>query len=133
MNKVVLMGRITAPLDLRKTQAGKSVLRFNIAVNRYSKDKEQRADFINCVAFEQTAEFITRYFDKGRMIAVEGNLKTGSFDDKNGVKHYTTEVNIEKAHFTGESKQSESQPLADTINLGIFEEYEELSDGENPF
>lgn len=132
MNKVLLMGRITAAPELRKTQAGTSVLRFTIAVDRYAKD-ERQTDFINCVAFSNTADFITRYFDKGRMIAIEGNIKTGSYEDKNGEKRYTTDIFVEKAYFTGEKKETSSGgvlPLDDMIDGG----FDEISDiGDAPF
>ena len=97
LNRVILMGRITQDLDLRTTPTGTSVLTFNIAVDRgYVKQGEERqADFITCVAWRQQAEFINRYFAKGRMIAIEGNLRSRTYDDKNGTKHYVTEVFVD--------------------------------------
>lgn len=107
INSVVLMGRITAPLELRSTQSGTSVLQFTVAVDRdYVKQGEERqADFINCVAWKQTAEFISRYFGKGRMIALTGRLQSRTYDDKNGSRHYITELIVQQASFTGEPKQ----------------------------
>lgn len=104
LNKVILMGRITQELDLRTTPTGRSVLRFSVAVDRrFNKQGEERqTDFITCVAWGQQAEFISRYFSKGRMIAIEGNLRTSTYDDKNGVKHYVTEVFVDSVSFTGE-------------------------------
>lgn len=104
LNKVILMGRITQDLDLRTTSTGASVLTFNVAVDRgYVKQGEERqADFITCVAWRQQAEFINRYFSKGRMIAIEGSLRTRTYDDKNGTKHYVTEVYVDNVSFTGE-------------------------------
>ena len=107
LNRVILMGRITQDLELKQTPSGVSVLSFNVAVERsYAKQGEERqADFINCVAWRQQAEFISRYFGKGRMIALEGNLRTRTYDDKNGTKHYVTEVYVDSVSFTGEPKQ----------------------------
>lgn len=103
LNTVILMGRITQDLELKQTQNGTSVLSFNVAVDRgYVKQGEERqTDFITCVAWRQTAEFISKYFSKGRMIALEGNLRTRTYDDKNGSKHYVTEVYVSSASFTG--------------------------------
>ena len=110
LNRVILMGRITQDLDLRQTPNGTPVLTFNVAVDRgYAKQGEDRqTDFITCVAWQKTAEFISRYFGKGRMIAIEGNLRTRTYDDKNGSKHYVTEVYVDNASFTGEPKQGGS-------------------------
>lgn len=107
MNKVILMGRLTRDVELRQTPNGVSVASFSIAVNRrFAKEGQQQADFINCVAWRTTAEFISRYFGKGRMIAVVGSLQTRSWDDQQGVKHYTTEVVVDEAHFTGSRAES---------------------------
>ena len=106
LNKVILMGRITHHLELKQTPNGISVLTFSLVVERqYSKKGEERqTDFISCVAWRNTAEFINRYFGKGRMIAIVGNLRTRTYDDKNGTKHYITEVFVDEASFTGEPK-----------------------------
>ena len=103
MNICILMGRLTNEPELRSTQSGLSVCQFTVAVDRYSKDGESKADFIPCVAWRQTAEFISRYFGKGRMIAVQGSLQVRSYD-KNGEKRYVTELIVDRAHFTGEKK-----------------------------
>lgn len=107
LNRVILMGRITHELELKQIPNGTSVLSFSVAVDRnYSKQGEERqTDFINCVAWRQQAEFISKYFGKGRMIALEGNLRTRSYDDKNGVKHNVVEVYVDNVSFTGEAKQ----------------------------
>lgn len=104
LNKVILMGRITQDLEVKQTPSGVSVLSFSVAVQRnYARQGEERqTDFINCVAWRQQAEFIGRYFGKGRMIAIEGNLRTRTYDDRNGVKHYVTEVFVDNVSFTGE-------------------------------
>ncbi|SDB29775.1 single-strand DNA-binding protein [Ruminococcaceae bacterium FB2012] len=107
LNKVILMGRITRDLELKQTPQGVPVLSFSIAVDRnfVKQGEERQADFINCVAWRQQAEFISRYFGKGRMIAVEGNLRTRTYDDQNGNKRYATEVYVDSVYFTGEKAQ----------------------------
>lgn len=107
LNSVAIMGRITAPLELRSTTSGTSVLQFTVAVDRdfVKQGEERQADFISCVAWKQTAEFISRYFGKGRMIALTGRLQSRTYDDKNGSRHYITELIVQQASFTGEPKQ----------------------------
>jgi single-strand DNA-binding protein len=107
LNKVILMGRITRDLELKQTPQGTPVLTFTIAVDRsfVRQGEERQADFITCVAWRNQAEFINRYFGKGRMIAIVGNIRTRTYDDKNGVKHYVTEVYVDEVSFTGEPKQ----------------------------
>lgn len=111
MNKVILMGRLTADPELRQTQSGVASCRFTVAVNRNFVDKqsgERQADFITCIAWRQTAEFVTRYFNKGSMICVEGSLRTGSYQDRNhsDVTHYTTDVYVDNVEFTGSKRES---------------------------
>ena len=109
MNKVILMGRLTKDVEMRQTPNGVSVARFTLAVNRrFAKEGQQQADFINCVAWRQTGEFIARYFQKGSMIAVVGSIQSRSWDGQDGKKQYATEVNVEEAYFTG-SKAEGSQ------------------------
>lgn len=109
LNKVIIMGRLTADPELRQTGSGVNTCRFTVAVDRnfVPQGGERQADFITCVAWRQQAEFISRYFAKGRMICIEGNLRTGSYDDRNhpDVKHYTTEVYVDGVSFTGERTQ----------------------------
>lgn len=109
LNRVILMGRITRDLEIRQSQGGTAVLSFTVAVDRAPAKQggERQTDFISCVAFGQRAEFIARYFGKGRMIAIEGNLRTGSYD-RDGQKHYTTDVLVDSVSFTGEAKQEGS-------------------------
>ena len=150
LNRVILMGRITP--------SGVSVLTFTVAVDRgYVRQGEERqTDFITCVAWRQQAEFINRYFAKGRMIAIEGNLRTRTYDDKNGTKHYVTEVFVDSVSFTGERAQGGESNYASNSNsnyktrtpeagykepannqslsIGGFDDFEEiLSDDGVPF
>ena len=109
LNHVVLMGRMTRDVEVRYSQSQNgemAVGRFSIAVDRYTNSgDENKADFINCVAFGKTAEFISKYFGKGNMLAVIGRITTGSYTNKDGVKVYTTDVVVERASFTGEKRE----------------------------
>lgn len=111
MNKVILMGRLTADPELKQTNNGTNVCRFTVAVDRrVAQGQERQADFISAVAWNQNAEFVSKYFSKGKMIAVEGSLRTGSYDDKRypDVKHYTTEVWVDRTYFTGDKATGDS-------------------------
>lgn len=109
LNRVIIMGRLTADPELRQTNGGVSTCRFTVAVDRtfVGQNGERQADFITVVAWRQSAEFVSRYFAKGRMICVEGNLRTSSYPDKRypDVTHYVTEVYADQIHFTGEKAQ----------------------------
>ena len=123
INSAILLGRITKDLELKSTQNGTSVLQFTVAVDRdfVKQGEERQADFICCVAFKQTAEFISKFFAKGRMIAVEGRLQTRSYEDKNGTKHNVTEVIINKASFTGEKVEQRQEQRQDAPELGGYD------------
>ena len=101
INSVVLMGRLTADPELRTTTTGKSVCSFRVAVDRgYSKNAEERqADFINVVAWENTANFVCRYFSKGSMIALQGSIQTRQYEDKTGAKRTAFEVIAREVSF----------------------------------
>ncbi|MDE6671768.1 MAG: single-stranded DNA-binding protein [Ruminococcus sp.] len=111
MNKVILMGRLTADPELRQTQNGISSCKFSIAVNRKFSNKQtsdKSADFIRCVAWRQTAEFINRYFKKGSMICIEGELRQNDYPDRNNpnITHYSYEVQVDSVEFTGSKSES---------------------------
>lgn len=136
LNRVILMGRITQDLEVRQTPAGASVLSFTVAVERNFRGQngERQTDFINCVAWRQQADFIGRYFSKGRMIALEGNLRTRTYDDKNSTRHYVTEVFVDNVSFTGERADSVSQGGYQNNNeIPNIDEFEVLSDNGIPF
>ena len=103
LNKVVLAGRLTADPELRQTPSGVSVTSFSIAINRrFSRNNEQgeqQTDFINVVAWRQTAEFITKYFRKGSAICVTGSIQTRSWQDQQGQKRYATDIIAEEVQF----------------------------------
>ena len=159
-NKVILMGRLVADLELRQTPNNISVCRFRIAVDRgYSSGNgERQADFITVVAWRQSAEFVNKYFSKGKMIIVEGALHNADYTDANNVKHYAMEVTADRVAF-GESKsasasngggsyqpsgnfqqpsyQNDPQPAKasnESVQIGDLGDFEEiLSDGDVPF
>lgn len=110
MNKTVIMGRLTKDVETKQTEKT-SVARFTVAVNRqFKKEGEERqADFISCVAFGHTANHIAKYFSKGSMIALEGRLQSGSYE-KDGQKHYTTDVIVDSSYFCGEKKDKQEEP-----------------------
>ena len=109
MNKVILMGRLTRDAEVRYSQgdASTAVARFTLAVDRrFKRDgDDQTADFINCVAFGRTGEFLERYGRKGTKFLVEGRIQTGSYTNKDGQRVYTTDVVVEQVEFA-ESKSS---------------------------
>lgn len=111
-NKVIIGGRLTADCELKQTPSGVSVTAFSIAVNRKGADK--KTDFIDVVAWRQTAEFISKYFKKGSSICIVGTLQKREWTDKNGQKRYITEVIAEEASFV-ESKSDGSS--ADTASI----------------
>lgn len=132
MNKAILVGRLTANPELRATPGGASVCSFSVAVDRrfVRQGEERKADFINCVAWNKTAEFISSYFTKGRFIGIVGSIQTRDWTDQNGNKRYATEVIVDEAYFT-ESKASagganNAQPARydgfnQTVSSGAFD------------
>ena len=114
MNIAILTGRLTKDPELRSTTSGKSVCSFTIAVDRRFKNAsgEREADFLPCVAWGQTAEFVDKYFTKGSRINLNGSIQTRSWDDQDGNKRYATEVIVDNVEF-GESKKSGHNELPD--------------------
>ncbi|NLK39277.1 MAG: single-stranded DNA-binding protein [Clostridiales bacterium] len=150
LNKVILIGNLTADPELRQTQNGISVTSFSIAVQRrYVKQGEtqgqQTADFINIVAWRQQAEFITRYFKKGKPILICGTLQSRTWTDQQGNKRYATEVVADEVGFVDSKPQSTSQSdntayVPDVYNTPTFAsndatpKFEEVNDDDNlPF
>ena len=118
-NKVILCGRITADPELKKTQSGLSVLTFSLAVNRRFKrgengQNEAPTDFITCVAWRATAEFISIYFNKGSSITITGSLQTRTWIDNTGNKRYFTEVLVDEAYFVDSRNDSKQGNQVDT-------------------
>ena len=154
-NLILITGRLAAAPELKTTQSGISCCSFNVAVNRpYQKDKQQEADFIPVIAWRQTAEFVSRYFEKGSVITVLGSIRNNNYTDQNGVKHYSMNVQAENVSFGLKSSDSnasagqptaappaanqtpdaKNQPAEESVQLGDLNDFEEiLSDGEVPF
>lgn len=147
MNVVCLLGRLTATPEQKTTQSGVSVTSFSVAVDRTYQPKgaERQTDFINCVAWRNTAEFICRYFQKGQRIALQGSLQSRSYTDKNGNNRTVFEVVVDNAFFA-ESKNggaaaprtdsevptyNEAPPAFSTAGTGDFEEI--VTDDDLPF
>ena len=116
MNKCMLMGRLTRDPEVRMS-GDTAVARFSLAVDRrFKKDGEQTADFINCVAFGKTAEFIEKYGHKGTKFVVEGRIQTGSYTNKDGQKVYTTDVVVEQVEFAESKNTSGEGGTTETSN-----------------
>ena len=141
LNKVILGGRLTNQPELKQTPQGVCVTTFSMAVNR--RGKRDEADFINCVAWRQTAEFITKYFGKGSSICIVGSIQTRSWNDNNGNKRYATEVIADEAYFVdAKAENTEHSGItmtdianaAQNANLLANANFEEVdSDSDLPF
>lgn len=118
INSVNLTGRLTRDPDVRYTDGGTSIARFTLAVDRrFKRDGEQTADFINCVAFWKTAEFIEKYFRQGMKLELTGRIRTGSYTNKDGAKVYTTDVIAEQVGF-GESRRVSNENASEQSDRG---------------
>ena len=157
MNKVVLVGRLTRDPEVRSTSSGSNTARFTVAVNRNFKNKDGQydADFVSCVAFRNTADFVSKFFKKGSMIGLEGRIQTGSYDAQDGSKRYTTDVVVDNVEFVGGRNEGSSSvpsnnsymdmPASDPIDMmpeydiptsDPYENYDKevsLSDNDLPF
>lgn len=111
LNCAVIMGRLTADPELKTTQSGISVCSFTVAVERnyVPQGQERQTDFINVVAWRQAAEFVTKYFRKGQMIAVQGSIQVRPYEDRNGNKRTATEINADQISFCGSKAEEGSQ------------------------
>ena len=133
INSIVIMGRLTADPVLKNTSSGVEYVNFRVAVDKAykSKEDEQQTDFINVVAWRKTAVFITQYFQKGQMIALQGTLQVRSYDDKNGNKKYITEVLAQNVSFCG-SKNDRNNSVVDDVNTQQLDDNFTLNE-EYPF
>lgn len=138
LNVVALMGRLVADPQLRQTTTGKNVASFRVAVDRGRKDAngQNQADFFDIVAWDKSAEFICRYFQKGSMIAVEGRLQSRNYQDKNGSNRTAIEVVTSNVSFAG-NKEAQSQNVANravSAPVAANNDYEPIEDdGDLPF
>ena len=133
MNHFVGIGRLVRDPEVRYTQSGKACAKFTLAIDRRkSSDGNQQADFIQCVAWEKTAEVISQYCTKGKKIAVEGRIQTRSYDAKDGAKRYVTEVVVNNMEFC-DSKGSGTSSTAPPEQQGMFEGSRAVADSDIPF
>lgn len=144
LNKIMLQGRLVADPELRRTPSGVAVASFRLAVERDFKDKtsgQKQTDFIACVAWRQTGEFVSRYFTKGRMAIVEGRLQTRDYTDRDGNKRTVAEVVSENVYFGDSKREGETAPREAPAASGYApggqdqDPFQELveDDGELPF
>ncbi len=140
LNKAILCGRLTKDPELRSSQSGVSICSFSVAVPRkYKKEGEERqVDFINCVAFRQTADFISRYFNKGNLISIDGSIQTRSWEDNDGKKRYATEVVVNDAGFVEGKKEQQSfdapaLPPERNETGTTIEDFGDIDDDDLPF
>lgn len=121
LNNVVLMGRLTKAPELKQTPQGVSVATFSLAVDRnYSKGEEKQTDFINIIAWRNTADFVSKYFTKGQLVAVRGRLQTRTWQDQNGQKRYATDVVADEVFFAeskGKTEQADKNPIIEGFNV----------------
>lgn len=123
MNNVILMGRLTRDPELKYSQAGKAYCRFTVAINREFNREE--ADFINCLAFGKTAETIAEWLGKGRRIALQGRIQTGSYQNSNGDTVYTTEVVADRFEFV-DSARSETSKKSYSNNDDVLDDNDDF-------
>ena len=143
MNKAIIVGNLTKDPEMRTTPNGVSVTSFTVAVNRRykSQDGQQQTDFINCVAWRSTAEFVAKYFTKGSRIGVVGTIQTRTYDDQNGNKRYVTEVVADEVEFAGSKAQNQDTQkpteqesrTADELFAEDLADFQPLDDSELPF
>lgn len=136
-NKVIIIGNISSEVELKQTNNGTSVCSFNVAVNRFSKEpgEEKKADFFTVVAWQSKAEFVSKYFSKGKPILVCGRLENRSWTDKNGNNRISTEIIAEEVSFVN-SAQAKSEPSTYVPSAygGNNTQFEEIpNDGDLPF
>lgn len=121
LNNVVLMGRLTKDPELKQTPQGVSVANFTLAVERnYSKGEEKQTDFINIIAWRNTADFVSKYFTKGQLVAVRGRLQTRTWQDQNGQKRYATDVVADEVFFAeskGKAEQTDENPIMEGFSV----------------
>lgn len=134
INNVIIEGRLTRDPEIRVAESGASIAKFSVAVDRDipSRDGDKKADFINCIAFNKTAEFIEKWFTKGKGIAVIGRIQTGSYQNKDGVTVYTTEVVADRVTFPIGGKQEKKGETEEQVSLPP-EGFEQIDEDDIPF
>lgn len=133
-NKVILAGRLTRDPELRQTTNGVAVASFSLAVDKpFNKDKEKAADFFDCVAWRGTADFVSRYFEKGKPILVEGRLQNNDFTNKDGEKRRKVEVLVENVSFIGGKDEKPTAAKIAYIPANDDESFEQVDLDDLPF
>lgn len=143
MNKAILIGRLTKDAEIRTTDTGKEIASFSIAVSRNytNQNGEKETDFINCVAFDKKAQVIGKYTKKGSQIALEGAIRTRSYDAQDGNKRYVTEILVENLHLLG-NKEDKKEPTNSQVLQAVMNDEDpfaefgdevQLSDDDLPF
>lgn len=152
-NRIIIMGRLTRDPELKTTQSGISACRISVAVDRQfaNKSGEKEADFFEVQFWRQSAEFVSKYWTKGKLILVEGWLQNNNYTDQSGVKHYTNVIVADRVQFCGDKQNggnytpatqqtaqastAQAAPAAqNSVALGSLDEFEDiLSDGDTPF
>ena len=124
LNSVIIMGRLTSTPELKTTNSGVSVTSFTVAVDRrfQKQGEEKQTDFLNIVAWRQTADFVCKYFSKGSMIAVQGELQTRNYEDKNGNKRTATEIVADDVSFCGGKKDNATEPASGDYDYSALDD-----------
>ncbi len=140
LNKIVIMGRFTRDPEIRHTQSGTAVASFSLAVERDFKEQDgsRSTDFIDCVAWRSSADFVSKYFSKGRMAVVEGRLQIRDWTDKNGNNRRSAEVIVNNIYFGDSKKDGDSSsgsygPAGAPVNVSASDFSDVEDDGELPF
>lgn len=127
VNRMILQGRLCADPEMRRTQNGTAVCSFRVAWSETIKDRETKL-FLNCVAWQGTAEMICKYFRKGKELAVEGRLSTREYDDRDGNRRSVTEMTVDRVHFCGKNEDGHGMPPRTDGNSQFVEMDEDDSD-----
>lgn len=134
LNKVTLCGRLTADVELKQTTSGVSVCSFTLAVNRkYQVEGQKQTDFISCVAWRQTAEFISRYFKKGSSLCIGGSIQVREWTDNNNQKQYKTEVVADEAYFVDSKGEQSNTDVAEPMQNNTPAPMQSYDDSDLPF
>lgn len=136
MNKCLLVGNLTKDVEYQTTASGVSVCRFTIAVNRkFKNDKgEYDSDFINCVAWRSTADFISKYAHKGNKVGVSGSIQTRTYDAQDGTKRYVTEVIADEVELYTPKSENENKPQTEaSVKQEVMQKFEPISEDNLPF
>lgn len=135
LNKINIAGRLTADAEMRQTTTGKSVASFTVAVDRDFKgpNDERETDFINCVAWQGTAEFISKYFSKGSMAIIVGRLQTRKYETSDGQKRTATEVIVENIYFGGAKTDNTNNTTTPSVPAGDIDGFVPVEDADLPF